>query len=285
MKKLLVCLFLMSGVTSMIFAQEDVKLLKVDTISPVQKLNVAIPVSHWSFVIKGGVDDYSLAPPAPTYSDRFNPTGGVALEYTLNPLLGLGVEYDYSDYSRPYTYRNNIGDLSGSTNDALLFGSVNLSNAFAPLRSGSWKRLNIYGLVGGGVAVYHGEIDNIAREYEATLVGKLGLSVDYALSKVLDLTLEGKYHQYDVTSMCRQSVSTRCGSAMLLTAGLRFKIFGKDKPHVRNILLQNYSYAPKPVVINKTVEKGDTEDVLVRLKTAEKMNEILKSKLEKLENK
>jgi len=278
MKRTLLLSYL--AINAVLVSAQDVK---IDTIVPAQKIAVARHVSHWSFVIKGGVDDFSMAPPAPTYSDRFNPTGGVALEYTLNPLLGLGVEYDYSDYSRPYTYMNTIGDLYGSSNDALLFGSVNLSNAFAPLRSGSLRKLNVYGLVGGGVAIYHGEIDNNAREYKTTLVGKLGLALDYTLSKVMDLTLEGKYHQYDATSLCNQSVSRRCNSAMMLTAGLRFKIAGKEKPHVRNVAIYDYSPKVIPVVEKTTFVKGESAKTHKRIVSVEHENAALNLKIQKAE--
>ncbi|HET9572041.1 MAG TPA: hypothetical protein VFP20_11610 [Bacteroidales bacterium] len=281
MKKIFFGIILMFGAVLIASAQEDMKVLKVDTLKPAQNLCKAVPLSHWSVAVKGGLNNYLMAPPAPTYMDRLNLTLGGVIEYTFNPLFGIGLEYDFSDYSRPYTYRNTPGDVKGSTNDILLFESVNLSNAFAPFRQGMWTKLNFYGTVGAGVAMYNGALDGATEADQTSLVGMLGLIAELNLSKAVSLSLEGKYHQYDALNLVTGARSNRNGDALMLVAGLRFKL--GSKLHARNASVRALSPEPKPIIVLKTIQKGDTEAVTVRLKTAENLNVILKDKLNKLQ--
>lgn len=281
MKKILFGIIAMFGMVFFASAQEEIKVLKVDTLKPAQNLCRIVPMAHWSLAIKGGLDNYLMAPPAQTYSDRLNLTYGGVLEYTFNPFVGIGVEYDHSDYSRPYTYMNTVGDLKGNSNDVILFSAVNLSNAFAPFRRGAWAKLNFYGSAGVGAAMYQGALDGAAASQKTTAMGMLGLNAEVTLSKTFNLSLEGKYHQYDALNMSGGSRSNRNVDALMLTLGLRCKL--GSKMHARNASVRAMTPEPTPIIVLKTVQKGDTEAVIVRLKTAENMNAILKDKLQKLE--
>jgi hypothetical protein len=48
---------------------------------------------------------------------------------TMNPFIGVGLEYDNNDYSRLYEYLNVLGKGKGGINDFLLYGAVKVSVA------------------------------------------------------------------------------------------------------------------------------------------------------------
>jgi len=280
----------MAGTVAMVSAQE--LLLKVDTIAPEQETCIAVPVAHWSFSIRPGVSKFMIPPEAPNESDRLNLMIGGQLDYTINPLIGIGVEYDFNDYSRPYTYAGHIGSFKGGTNDVLLYVSANICNAFDPLRTGFWQNLNIYGDIGGGAAFYHydkyykingvitdeggDKVNNITR------MGKLGLNAEYTLNQWFNLGLGAQYNQYYSRNMSGATAIRSC-DAWIWTMGLRFK-FGTGKTvHARNINLCDYSPEASPITINETYLKGDTDDLLNRVNAAEKENAATKQQLKKLE--
>jgi len=289
MKKL-VCILCIVGAVSMVSAQEQ--LLKVDTIAPEQETCIAVPVAHWSFGIRPGVSKFMIPPEAPKESDRLNLMVGTTFEYTINPLIGFGFEYDFNDYSRPYTYAGHTGSLKGGTDDVMLYASANLSNAFAPLRTGFWQNMNIYGEIGGGAAFYHyykfyridGDITDEAvdKVSKATRMGKLGLNAEYTLNQWFSLGLGAQFNQYYSRNMSGATAIRSC-EAWIWTMGLRFK-FGTGKAiHARNINLYKYSPEATPIIINETYLKGDTDELLNQVNAAEKENAATKKQLKKLE--
>lgn len=290
MKKILFCIWCMTGTVAMVSAQE--KLLKVDTIVPDQDVCTAIPVSHWSFSIRPGVSKYTIPPEAPNESDRLKLMIGGQLEYTINPLVGIGLEYDFNDYSRPYTYAGHTGSFKGGTNDVMLYASANLSNAFAPLRSGAWKNLNIYADLGAGAAFYHyyeyyrvnGVLTDEGgdRVNKTTRMGKLGLNAELTLNQWFNLGLGAQYNQYYSRNLSGATAIRSC-DGWIWTMGLRFK-FGTGKTkHARNINLCEYSPEAAPIIVNETYLKGDTDELLNRVKAAENENAATKQQIKTLE--
>lgn len=271
-------MFCMFAVAYLAIAQE----VRVDTLIPVQKKWQAVSVSHWSVAIRGGIDNFLLSPPAPAYSDRFNPTLGAGLDYTFNPFFGLGLEYEYSDYSRPYVYSGTIGSLKEATNDLILVGSTNLSNVFTPYRLGFWRKLNIYGDVGAGLAMFKGALGGAEGSMQSALMGKLGLNAEFAVSKRLSLSLEGRYHQYDALYMCEGSRSNRNGDALMLLLGMRLKL--GSVLHARNISLVEYAPKTIPIVSKTTFVKGEMPKTMSRISAVEAENTTIKSQIQKLED-
>jgi len=270
----------MVGTVGIVSAQE--RLLEVDTVAPIQELCAPIALTHWSLGAKGGISDFLIPPNAVKESDRLKQMIGGVLEYTINPILGLGLEYDYNNYSRPYTYGGFNGELKGLTHDLILYGSVNLSNALVPIRTGFWRTLNIYGDIGAGVAFYQYALDNQAIISKKAMMGKLGLNAEITLNKLFNLSLAGQRNQYDSRNMSAATATGNC-DAWIFTVGLRYKIGCSSKKHVRNISLYEYSAEPSPIVITRTYMKGDTEELLNRVKVAEKENAATKLELKKLE--
>jgi hypothetical protein len=278
MKKIIFCIWCMLGSIAFVSAQE--KVIKIDTVIPVQETCMAVSLSHWSFAIKGGVCNFAMYPETPTAADRYNPTIGAVIDYTINPLIGIGLEYLNNDYSRPYEYLNTTGKVKGGTNDFLLYGSVNLSNALAPFRS--WKNLSFYANVGGGVAFYTYGLDDTPLKSNTAMMGKLGLNAEFTLNKALNLFLAGDYHQYDARNMGAVTHIRNC-AAMVYTLGLRVKLGSSTSKHARNINLCEYTPEAAPIIVNKTCLKGDTDELINRVKTAEKENAASKLKIQQLE--
>jgi len=257
----------------------------VETVTPVPDVCGHIDVSHFSFGIKAGVNYFTMSPPAPTLYDKFNLGVGGNIDYTINPLYGFGLEYMFSDFTRPYVYMNGGGHIKGTSNDIIAYGSVNLSNAMAPFRTGFWKNFNVYGDVGGGVAIYTSDMNfgNIVANNKPIAVAKLGLNAEFTISDAFNICFEGQYHQYDAVDMGGAS-SNRNNNALMATVGLRYKFANSVLKHARNISLCEYSPRPAPVIVNNTtVVKGDTQVTLDRLSATEKENAELQRKVQRMQ--
>ena len=280
MKKILFCIFGMVGMIATASSQEKVTV--ITTVQP-QTSCEHIAVSHWSLGLKTGANYFTMAPPAYNQYDKLNLMVGGTIDCTINPLIGVGLEYVYSDYTRPYSYLQGGGLLKGGTHDVILYGSVNLSNALSPFRTGFWKNLNIYGDAGAGLAYYHFDLDwghytSNSTNAPATMVGKLGINAEFTLNKSINLGFEGQYRLYDTNKM-GGVVSNNNNDAFIASIGLRYKFTSGKTKHARNINLCEYSPKPVPVIINEIV-KGDTEETLNRLKAAEQENATLKQKMQ-----
>lgn len=293
MKKNLLLSLCLVGAISVVTAQEiqtvETKTVQttetVETVSPVTNECGHIEVSHVSFALKAGANYFTMSPPAPTLYDKFNLGAGAVLEYTINPLYGFGLEYMFSDYTRPYSYMTGGGHIEGTSHDVVVFGSTNLSNAIRPFRTGFWKNLNIYGDLGAGVALYDVNMDwgaYVSKDKPAIVV-KLGLTAEFTLSKSFNLLFEGQYRQYDTRTM-GGATSNGNNEALMFNMGLRYKFGKSNLSHARNVSLCDYSPRPVPVIVNNTtVVKGDTQATLDRLSAKERENAELKQRMQRMQ--
>lgn len=256
----------------------------VETVTPEPDVCGHIDVSHFSFGIKTGVNFFSMSPPAPTLYDKFNLGVGGMIDYTINPLYGFGLEYMFSDFSRPYTYMDGGGRIKGTTNDIIAYGSVNLSNALAPFRTGFSRNFNVYGDVGGGIAIYTTDMNWIIKANNKPIaVAKLGLNAEFTISDALNFCFAGQYHLYDAVDM-GGGASNRNNNALMATIGIRYKFANSMLKHARNISLCEYSPRPVPVIVNNTtVVKGDTQATLDRLSAKERENAELQQRVRRMQ--
>jgi outer membrane protein OmpA-like peptidoglycan-associated protein len=310
MKKHLFCILLIFGTVTYLSAQESVLVVQpaeTVVIKPAEAVVVKpaemvvlkpaetvvykadqtcvpILVTNMSIGFKTGVNYFNTPPAVISRKDKLNLTFGAMLDYTINPVIGLGLEYYYIDYSRPYNYLGVKGNLVGGTHDVILYSSVNLSNAFSPYRAGIWRNLNIYGDVGGGYAFYHFHtVYGAQNTTNNAMVGKVALNAEFTLNDAVNLCIEGQYRQYDNLNMSG-SRANRNIDAVLLSVGLRFKFLSGTTKHARNISLCEYTPKPAPVIIKKTFVQGDTDATLYRLKTIEQENADLKIKMQKVQD-
>jgi outer membrane protein OmpA-like peptidoglycan-associated protein len=286
MKRVLLYFFFMYGWIHPSFSQDNIAL-------PTQNANNAVetpetvaktttftentPVSHWSVGIKGGINYFRISASTINRTDQFHLTLGGMVEYTINPLVGLGVEY----MNNPYGCRTNTVDITGGTNDAVLFGSINLSNLLLPNRSGKSK-FDVYGKGGFGFAFYNFSLDHAGTQTDQSAMVTLALNVEYNLSRSLSLGLEGQYRYYNwKLEQVNTTYNTETANA---TIGLRYK-FGATgkKQHARNISLSAYNPAPAPILIEKP-GKDNTAETLDRVKALEDENAELMNTIKDMKN-
>jgi len=278
MKKILLSVMLMVGAIAYTSAQQAEAPKTPD-------------VSHWSAGVKAGIDYFRVAPSC-TVSSYMGFDGtmaryannaswmapGVVVEYTFNPLFGIGGDFSY------LTYNRNTG--LGHTFDFTLYGSANLLNLLAPKRAGFWGKVNINGNLGAGLGLY--SYSNVAGVTDAdnakSPLATVGLNAEYRLSRVLSLGLEGQYRYYFRENLGGQSVNSLGCDALVASIGLRYKFTGKDKTHVRDVSVSDYYPAPAPVVIQKVEQKEVSPELLNRIENIEEDNAAIKAKLQKLES-
>jgi len=244
-----------------------------------------VPVSHWSIGFKGGANYFRVAPGILSRRDQIHLMGGAELEYSINPLLGLGVEYMYNPYGHSFLLNTNqTGTLDGRTHDVLMYASVNLANALIPNRTGFWSKMNIYGNAGVGVGFYQFKLSDandkvIVDSRDAgdgvpeTLVAKAGLNLEFNLSKSVALGGEVQYRYYDRANLGGYNMSKGNSDALTATIGLRFKLgTNGQKQHARNISMCEYYPKPAPVIVEKIV-KDNTIETVNRLNALEAEND------------
>lgn len=278
MKKILLSVMLMVGAITYTSAQQAEAPKTPD-------------VSHWSAGVKAGIDYFRVAPSSTETSYRglsesLSPYAdnaayllpGIFVEYTFNPLFGIGGDFSY------LTYNRNTG--MGHTFDFTLYGSANLLNLLAPKRAGFWGKVNINGNLGAGLGLY--SYSNVAGVTDAdnakSPLATVGLNAEYRLSRVLSLGLEGQYRYYFRENLGGQSVNSLGCDAFVASIGLRYKFTGKDKTHVRDVSVSDYYPAPAPVVIQKVEQKEVSPELLNRIENIEEDNAAIKAKLQKLES-
>jgi len=255
------------------------------------------PVSHWSFGIKGGGNYFRVAPGATSRSDQFHFIVGGTLEYTINPLVGIGLEYMYNTYDHDYQLNaTQRGQMEGRTHDAVIYGSVNLTNLLIPYRTAFWSKMNIYGDAGVGVGFYQFKLSDAAGNVivdsrdggdgvPETPMAKLGLNLEYNISRVIALGAEVQYRYYDRTNLGGYSMSKGNSDALTATIGLRFKLGATgSKQHARNISMCEYYPKPAPVIIEKIV-KDNTVETINRLNALEAKNDSLNAELKRMNDK
>ena len=152
--------------------------------------------AHWSFALKGGVDYFNINPAGDDFIDNASWGAGAALEYTINPIVGVGLNLDYLNFNR--------STIKGKTIDPSLFTSVNLSNLFFPKRDNA--KLNFYANFGGGVSIpsysdlvmpdvtYARGMSSMPTKTNA--LAYTGASMEYNLGRVVALGLDYTYRGY-----------------------------------------------------------------------------------------
>jgi OmpA-OmpF porin, OOP family len=252
MKKVYLSAALLACSVSFLSAQRAavVQPAKADTAN-----SLVVPVSHWSVALKGGSNYFRVADCAQTYSDLFHMVGGASVEYDVNPFIGFGAEYMYNPYGRPFSINKVPGTLEGSTHDAVLFSSLNLSNLLTPVRRGFWSSLSIYGEAGVGLGFYNYDVNDgayVSKDNFTAPMAKLGLNAEYSLNRSLALNVEGQYRYYSEENMGSHLTPSDVSDALALTIGLRYKIGATKKQHARNI--NAYQYYPELKSVNEKVK-------------------------------
>lgn len=221
MKRKFLGLFVASAVACNAFAQEEVA---ADSAS-------SKGLNHWSIEVHGGINAIN----ASNSNDRatlipnsdFNPQVGGQVEYTFNPLWGLGVDYTW--------VRNNQALYDNAAHEITLFASANLSNILAKYRSAGWQKFNAYANGGLGVMLYNYEIQNVEEDGSAPMAWA-GLNLEYNVSKAIAIGLNGQVRRATIKSW--HPLVDGGSWDMMANLGIRYKFAG-DR-NVRNVALVDY---------------------------------------------
>lgn len=237
-----------------------------------------VDAAHWSFALKGGVDYFNINPAGDDLMDNASWGAGASLEYTINPLVGVGLNLDYLNFNR--------STIKGKTIDPTFFTSFNLSNIVNPGRKSA--KLNFYSNWGIGasfanysdlvlpVYAYARPVD--AEGSKTSLLGTSGLAMEYNVSRVLALGLESTYRGY----ITPESPYLNYNDAWTLMGTLRFKLGTGSNTHVRDMTKSDYYPAPAPVI--KQVENPyDDSNLLNRLDNIDRQAQDIQNRLNKLE--
>ncbi len=230
--------------------------------------------SHLSLGLKGGALMMRESGPSNATKDRLNYWGGVDLEYTFNPMWGLGLNYSYLPYSQDYP---EIGKkVTATANEITAYLSVNFSNWLAPYRCGNWQRLNFYGNIGAGVSLF--DYDNTfsgLKDNGNCLVVPTGLTIEYNFSKVFAMNIGGEYRWHNEWDMKQDAQNVVRGNEFLLASlGFKFK-FGGEKRHIRNVSYVSYKeartedrYTPAIIALQEEIlilnKKINDQDIVSR---------------------
>jgi len=118
-----------------------------------------------------------------------------------------------------------------------------------------------------------------------TPMAKLGLNMEYNISRVVSLGAEVQYRYYDRANLGGYEMSTGNSDALTATVGLRFKLGGTgSKQHARNISMCEYYPQPAPVIIEKIV-RDNTVETMNRLNALEAKNDSLNAELKRMNDK
>ena len=233
--------------------------------------NVATELSHWSLTPHIGFNVFDGDFNSEMKTSVAVPTAGLDLEYSFNPVWGLGLTYMYDMYNvtaKPATY-NADTLLHGHMHKLGMYVSMDFMGLFYP--NAKKKIVGIEAIVGGGYAWYKStrmfhddpsanptwkrgntasyinEDGDNAPSYMATYNGQMylqaGLNVEFALNRTLSLGVRATYNYFindyvdgrGYSGLNAMASKNNDGIADV-TLNMRFKLEAVKKTHVRNLV-------------------------------------------------
>ncbi len=246
MKKLLLSVVLIASTLTFTFAQKD--------------------YSTWSVSPKVGFDYYRTSPTGGSYSKNMAWTAGVAVERTVNPLFGLGLDLSYNAFN------------NGGTFDPVVYGSVNLSNLLFPRRESS--KWNVYSKVGAGLGFYHNDVKG-GDEDGVSPLAMISFNPEYSLNNSWAVGLEVADRLYVKETLGGLTTGNRFNDGVAVSATVRYN-FGGDN-NLRNVTMEEFYPTPEPV-IEQVENKYDDSKLVNRLDNLDRQNQNIQNRLTKLEN-
>ncbi len=229
--------------------------------------------AHWSVAVRGGLDYFNIRPAGDDINDNGSWGAGASLEYDINPIVGIGFNFDWLNFNR--------STITGKTIDPSIFTSINLSNLLIPRRENA--KLNFYANFGAGASFASSSDLVPTTAYasfgnETSALAYTGLAMEYNVSKLLAVGLESTYRGY-ITPKTNYLNYNDCYTIM---ATLRVKLGTESKTHVRD--MTRYDYYPDPTPVAVTTENAyDDAAIIKRLDAIEKANQETQNNLKKLE--
>jgi outer membrane protein OmpA-like peptidoglycan-associated protein len=305
MKKITYCLIIISLIGNNLSAQKTIEKKDIEKTDTTQKIVREISPStnftHWSGGVHVGGSYFRSGPGIYSkyiYGGPIHPINisGLFLEYTANPLFGVGAEYSYIGYGRDYDLGglgSKTGTFLGETQDAIIFMSTNLANLFNPQRPLYNRVFNTYFDFGVGLGFYNYKFEQApnAAYTGVSPMSKMGFRFEYSISRKTSLNFEAQYRFYDRSDLGGNTYTTHC-DALAVTFGIRRKFAATGaKRHVRNITLREYYPKQAPEKDTTLYQKMQTiqdkniayqQEVNSKLKELIQENEELKTRMEKM---
>jgi len=242
-------------------------ILAVGALTAQENVNEKKSIGKWSIALKGGLDYYRVEPYA-IAPDNWWWKGKqknyalqaswavpmINVEYTANRWFGVGLELGWLNFNRglskPAPLKGDPTTIAlpgvyyGNTLDAVLYGSINLTNLVAPHRKGGWRIINVYvnGGLGGALYFIKTPYTNDKYENHLSFLGMASLTTAFHVSKAWELFMEAQYRSYTKEDMGGLPASGHSVDALTFLVGIRWKIGGSSKKpgtaygHIRNDL-------------------------------------------------
>jgi outer membrane protein OmpA-like peptidoglycan-associated protein len=256
------------------------------------------PFCNWSFGLSGGVSYCRATSDFKTstgntinfISSPINPTGYICgfVEYNINPILGIGLDATYTDYSRTYASTSgvNYNDFSGNIGEVGLYGSINFTKIVSPYKVGIWRIFNLYGMAGIGAGFYQHlyPTETLYTGQGSTLASKIGLTLECNISKLFAVSLGTQYHMYDQGDLGGVTTPTNHTDGFTFQLGIRYKMIDKrHKHHLRNVFVNEYIGDQRQEDI-KFIDKAMYNKIAQMIKENEEQKAETARRLKSIEN-
>lgn len=219
--------------------------------------NASPEFSHWSLTPHVGFNyfdgDFGWEM---THAIHY-PNAGLDLEYSFNPVWGLGLTYMFDRYGVTGRPGQDNADtlLNGYMHKAGLYVSMDFVNLFYP--KAKKKIVSVEAVIGGGYAWYKRNLyypdstrfhsasypaSGPDTKYFGELFLQAGLNVEFNLNRTMALGVRATY-SYFINDYVDgrgfqglESLASKNNDGMVdVTLNMRFKLMGVSKTHVRNI--------------------------------------------------
>ena len=302
MKKSVFLISLLCMSVTLMAQQEEQKLKGAHPYKVDENEEVAPGFAHWSLTPHVGFNAFDGDFHSEMKTCVAIPNAGLDLEYSFNPVWGLGLSYMYDMYTVTAKPDANNADtlLNGNMHKIGLFLSMDFANLFFP--NAKKKIVGVQGIIGGGYALYksktmyhdnptanptwtRGNTINYINEdgdnapsymsnYEGQMYLQAGLNVEFNLNRTMALGIRATYNYFindyidgrGYAGMNAVASKNNDGIADI-TLNMRFKLMAVSKTHVRNIssfgvLEKPIDYSPKCVHDTVIIERHDS--IIVR---------------------
>ena len=261
MKKLLTSLFLSSLFIIPMYAQNEVNSNDTnydqndtETVSETEKEKKTSKFNHWSIGIQGGMTlfdgDQSQKPSRIVPYSQALGGGGLNVEYTFNPRVGIFAQYSFYTTEGIATYYPDQYSAAGSQkisfqnyiHNVSLNASVNLITLLGKCYSN--PKWNAYFNIGAGVGFYNISVYDMSddkKDYALnsrnnyTFIVPMGFSLEYTPVKWLGIFWNTQYNFYFEDDLDASIKGNKDDGVIYTGLGLNFKFTTKGKQHVRNI--------------------------------------------------
>lgn len=266
MKKRTFLLGLVVCTTMAVFAQENQAKQNDNLgIHPWKSPEYAGKQGSWSISVEAGTTMFT-GDLTQSFKNLFpighwRPTLGVGVEYSINPVWGAALHYNYAPYYAKYNLDSQT-ELSGVMNSIELLATIDLMDLWFPKRP---KNIfSFYLLAGGGIGFFNCELSNPnglqsggltsyeGKEFGTSAGAKrtsnkditgiipLGFAIEFNISRMFAIGAKGMYHLHTQDNLDSWVFSEpiRGGTTNdimeYMTVNFRWKIPSRKADHKRN---------------------------------------------------